>query len=188
MEISERRCPLVDSIGVSLLHQEQVGEMWRVEVEEKTENLRQSPSFLPLSIPSYPWTGWEIHAPKKGTHRVKAESLSSLGSPGEDHVRLIFWQLSVRGRGSRSQAIGVPATLQTETPLCSEVYSSCSSLHLDKTEVKKARMLLWKVIAEPRKMAGFLASRGEFNLEPETRLDRSELLCNKVFFFFLFYF
>ena len=31
------------------------------------------------------------------------------------------------------------------------------------------------------KMPGFLASGGdEFNLGPETRLDRSELLCNKV--------
>ena len=31
------------------------------------------------------------------------------------------------------------------------------------------------------KMLGFLASRGdEFNLGPETRLDRSELFCNKV--------
>ena len=31
------------------------------------------------------------------------------------------------------------------------------------------------------KMLGFLASGGaEFNLGPETRLDRSELLCNKV--------
>ena len=39
----------------------------------------------------------------------------------------------------------------------------------------------WKVVAEPRKMLGFLASRGEeFNPGPEMRLDRSELLCNKV--------
>ena len=31
------------------------------------------------------------------------------------------------------------------------------------------------------KTLGFLASRGdEFNPGPETRLDRSELLCNKV--------
>ena len=31
------------------------------------------------------------------------------------------------------------------------------------------------------KTPGFLASRGEeFNLGPKTRLDRSELLCNKV--------
>ena len=31
------------------------------------------------------------------------------------------------------------------------------------------------------KMPGFLASRGdEFNLGPETSLDRSELLCNKA--------
>ena len=32
-----------------------------------------------------------------------------------------------------------------------------------------------------KKTPGFLASGGkEFNLGPETRLDRSELLCNKV--------
>ena len=30
------------------------------------------------------------------------------------------------------------------------------------------------------KILGFLASGGEFNLGPEIRLDRSELLCNKV--------
>ena len=30
------------------------------------------------------------------------------------------------------------------------------------------------------KMPGFLASEEEFNPGPETRLDRSELLCNKV--------
>ena len=29
-------------------------------------------------------------------------------------------------------------------------------------------------------MLGFLASREEFNLGPETRLDHSELLCDKV--------
>ena len=39
----------------------------------------------------------------------------------------------------------------------------------------------WKVVAEPRKMPGFMASGGEeFNLGPEMRLDCSELLCNKV--------
>ena len=39
----------------------------------------------------------------------------------------------------------------------------------------------WKVVAEPQMRTGFLTSRGEeFNLGPETRLDRSELLCNKV--------
>ena len=38
-----------------------------------------------------------------------------------------------------------------------------------------------KVVAEPRKTPGFLASgREEFNPGPETRLARSELLCNKV--------
>ena len=39
----------------------------------------------------------------------------------------------------------------------------------------------WKVVAEPWKMLGFLASgREEFNPGPGTRLDHSELLCNKV--------
>ena len=39
----------------------------------------------------------------------------------------------------------------------------------------------WKVAAEPWKTPGFLASRGEeSNLGPDTRLDHSELLCNKV--------
>ena len=39
----------------------------------------------------------------------------------------------------------------------------------------------WKVLVEPWKMLGFLASRGEeFNPGPEVRLDRSELLCNRV--------
>ena len=37
----------------------------------------------------------------------------------------------------------------------------------------------WKVVAESGKTPRFLASR-EFNLGPEMRLDRSELLCNKV--------
>ena len=38
-----------------------------------------------------------------------------------------------------------------------------------------------KVVAEPQKTQGFLASRGEeFNPGPEMRLDLSEVLCNKV--------
>ena len=38
----------------------------------------------------------------------------------------------------------------------------------------------WQVVAEPWKTPGLLASREEFNPGPEMRLDRSELLCNKV--------
>ena len=38
-----------------------------------------------------------------------------------------------------------------------------------------------KLLLNHPKMPGFLASGGEeFNLGPETRLDRSELLCNNV--------
>ena len=41
--------------------------------------------------------------------------------------------------------------------------------------------MYWKIIAEPWKMLGFLASRvEEFSQGPVTRLDYSELLCNKV--------
>ena len=39
----------------------------------------------------------------------------------------------------------------------------------------------WKVVVESRYTPGFLAPGGEeFNPGPETRLDRSELLCNEV--------
>ena len=39
----------------------------------------------------------------------------------------------------------------------------------------------WKVVADPGKTPGYLASwREEFNLGPETRLDQSELLCYRV--------
>ena len=38
-----------------------------------------------------------------------------------------------------------------------------------------------RLLLNHEKMPGFLASRGEeFNLGPETRLDHSEFLCNKV--------
>ena len=37
-----------------------------------------------------------------------------------------------------------------------------------------------RLLLNLEKMPGFLASRGEFNPGPETRLDCPELLCNKV--------
>ena len=37
-----------------------------------------------------------------------------------------------------------------------------------------------RLLLSDTKMPGFLASREEFNLGPETKLDHSELLCNKV--------
>ena len=40
---------------------------------------------------------------------------------------------------------------------------------------------IWKVVTEPWKMLGFLACRGEeFYPGPVTRIDHSELLCDKV--------
>ena len=37
-----------------------------------------------------------------------------------------------------------------------------------------------RLLLNHSKTPGFLAPGGEFNPGPETRLDRSELLCNKV--------
>ena len=42
-------------------------------------------------------------------------------------------------------------------------------------------LVVERLLLNHKKTPRFLASRGEeFNLGPETRLDRSELLCNKV--------
>ena len=47
--------------------------------------------------------------------------------------------------------------------------------------IKNLRFADWMVVAEPWKILGFLASRGEeFNPGPVIWLDRSELLCNKI--------
>ena len=60
--------------------------------------------------------------------------------------------------------------------------STCSSsaflwnIHLIKEKIAE----YWKVVAEPRKMPGYLGSRGKFSPGPVTRLDCSELLCNNV--------
>ena len=56
------------------------------------------------------------------------------------------------------------------------------SLHVSSVDflAPDPAMHFWKVVAEPWKTPGFLASRGEFNLGPEMRLDCSALLCNKV--------
>ena len=49
-------------------------------------------------------------------------------------------------------------------------------IHLEAYCLASERLLL-----NHEKILGFLASRGEeFNPGPETRLERSELLCNKV--------
>ena len=51
-------------------------------------------------------------------------------------------------------------------------------------EIKRCLLPERKVMTErlflKEKTPEFLASGGEFNPGPETRLDRSELLCNKV--------
>ena len=44
----------------------------------------------------------------------------------------------------------------------------------------QGRALGDRLLLNHEKTLGFLASREEFNLGPEMRLSRSELLCNKV--------
>ena len=62
------------------------------------------------------------------------------------------------------------------SPMCSNtVFSTLFTLVLLFTPLQN-----WQVVAEPRKTPGLLASREEFNPGPEMRLDRLELLCNKV--------
>ena len=61
-----------------------------------------------------------------------------------------------------------------------ETFSFSNSVQPSRSVVSNS-LWPWKVVVEPQKTPGFLASRGEeFNLRPEMRLDRSELLCNKV--------
>ena len=78
-----------------------------------------------------------------------------LGGQGDGVGKTL--RLADVGEGTRGPCTAVPCLASPQRPLC------------------------WRnVVAEPRKMPGFLASREEFNPGPETRLDCSELLCNTV--------
>ena len=67
-------------------------------------------------------------------------------------------------------------------PLQLLVFSSKEKISLvgNQSTASKKLSWKWKVVPEPWNRPGFLASREEFNLGPEMRLDRSELLYNKV--------
>ena len=60
--------------------------------------------------------------------------------------------------------------------------SSCSFLTSDRFLKRQVRWSgIERLLLNHEKMLGFLASRGEeYNLGPETRLDCSELVCNRV--------
>ena len=57
-----------------------------------------------------------------------------------------------------------------------------SFIELYKAVVPVISLIEWteRLLLKHEKSPGFLASGGEFNPGPETRLDCSELLCNKV--------
>ena len=63
--------------------------------------------------------------------------------------------------------------------LCNKELELQASLHCPKESRRSPQDE--RLLLNHGKMTGFLASRGEeFNPGPETRLDHSELLCNKV--------
>ena len=63
------------------------------------------------------------------------------------------------------------------------MYSMSVSLHFSHLCVYNTATLthhLERLLLNHEKMPGFLASGEEFSSGPETKLDHSELLCNKV--------
>ena len=97
-------------------------------------------------------------------------------------------------RENQVQSLGLEDTLEKGIlPFSSGYYAlqySCLDDSKDKgawwatvhavTESEMAGQLTHERLLLNEKMPGFLASGGEFNPGPETRLDLSELLCNKV--------
>ena len=91
-----------------------------------------------------------------------------------------MWLLALQISVHRAAVIPSPKKWD-EARLNSELAPDSCAEWLLQTKRWASYIFLWKVVAEPWKMPGFLASRGdEINLGPEMRLDRSELLCNKV--------
>ena len=87
----------------------------------------------------------------------------------------------------RTEAFELWCWRTLESPLdCKEIQpvnpkGNQSWIFIGTSDAEAEAPILWKVVPEPQKTLGFLASRGEeFNPGPETRLDYSELLCNKV--------
>ena len=113
--------------------------------------------------------GWHYRSNSQDVRRSQLQRKThSQKSPKSSLVVLVVWDPLLPMQGT-----GVPF-------LVGELKS-----HMPHNVAKKKKSYkscwYWKVVAELRKMPGFLASGGEeFNLGPVTRLDRSELLCNKA--------
>ena len=87
---------------------------------------------------------------------------------------MLAWRES-QGEGNTMVLSPQRASVQSET---SDAWTQKSALAVpEKGHVKRSERLLLNHTKTP----GFLASRAEeFNLGPETRLGRAELLCSKV--------
>ena len=72
---------------------------------------------------------------------------------------------------------GFPVHHQLPGLIQTHVHRVCDAIHL----ILRCPLLLERLFLNHAKTPGFLASEGEeFNPGPETRLDRSELLSNKI--------
>ena len=104
--------------------------------------------------------------------------LTQESNQGLLHGRQILYQLSYQGSLVRLYSISLSILFNSRRPslfvfLKPPFTHTLFSLVLNITTEK--------LLLNYQKTLGFLASRGEdFNLGPETRLDHSELLCNKV--------
>ena len=149
---------------------------------KRSESLIEKGEFSPHALPI---SGWSLK--------------ETLGDSWHWQVSIIPWQIFAISR----MRLRETAEQGSSLALCS-VCHSFTQVHYRVSKVQQKTCLLgeqrtrapsiltlswripdepltWKVAAEPQKTPGFLASGGEeFHLRSVMRLDRSELLCNKV--------
>ena len=148
---------------------------WSKKLESLTEKGEFGPHALPIS-------GWSLK--------------ETLGDSWHWQVSIIPWQIFAISRmrlretaeqGSSLALCSVCHSFTQARCRVSKIQQKACLLGEQRTRAPSILTLSWripdeppqwKVVAEPRKTLGFLASEGEeFNLGPEMRLAHSELLC-----------
>ena len=151
-------------------------------------NLKSWLEGLPLQAPVCGCWG-RLQLFKQADDRLRAQFLGDwLFPPGTSPPAWVTLE-RVRERYQDSAIIFLQCNLTSHIPpflpYSNSLEASISTTHIQEVghthECERQEVNRWKVVAEPQKMLGFLASgREEFNLGPGTGLDHSELLCNKV--------
>ena len=148
---------------------------WSKRQKSSTEKGEFGPHALPISGQSPKETlgaswHWQV-----GINPQQISAISCVRSPWNHRAGLLTCFAQVCH--SFTQANCRVSKVQQETCLLGEPRTRApSTLTLSLTSPQDERLLL-----NHEKTPGFLASGGEeFNPGPETGLDRSELLCNKV--------